>query len=134
MAIAGLKTELTNDPLARGYASMGDADAAISLNTANRPGSAINLTGDDLMNKVIVWSEVEALTAAKRDTLAILLKAGNLDLTSGSKAVNYLASLFGVGTATRANFLALQPPQISRAMELGMPPIGHPDVAAARAS
>lgn len=122
MAIAGLKTELTNDPLARGYASMGDADAAI------------NLTGDDLMNKVIVWSEVEALTAAKRDTLAILLKAGNLDLTSGSKAVNYLASLFGVGTATRANFLALQPPQISRAMELGMPPIGHPDVAAARAS
>lgn len=134
MAIAGLKTELTNDPLARGYASMGDADAAISLNTANRPGSAINLTGDDLMNKVIVWSEVEALTAAKRDTLAILLKAGNLDLTSGSKAVNYLASLFGVGTATRANFLALQPPQISRAMELGMPPIGHPDIAAARAS
>lgn len=139
MAIAGLKTELTNDPLARGYASMGDADAAISLNTANRPGSAINLTGDDLMNKVIVWSEVEALTAAKRDMLGFvyqfhLLKAGNLDLTSGSKAVNYLASLFGVGTATRANFLALQPPQISRAMELGMPPIGHPDVAAARAS
>lgn len=123
MAIAGLKTELTNDPLARGYASMGDADAAI------------NLTGDDLMNKVIVWSEVEALTAAKRDTLAILLKAGNLDLTaSGSNARTYLASLFGAATATRANFLALQAPQISRAAELGLPPIGHPDVAAARAS
>lgn len=134
MAIAGLKTELTNDPLARGYASMSDADAAISLNTANRPGSAISLTGDDLMNKVIVWSEVEALTAAKRDTLAILLKAGNLDLTSGSKAVNYLASLFGVGTATRANFLALAAAPISRAAELGMPVLGHPDIAAARAS
>lgn len=134
MAIAGLKTELTTDPLGRGYASMSDAACADSLNAVNRPGTAISLTGDDLMNKIIVWTEVEALTAAKRDTLAILLKAGNLDLSAGSKAVAYLASLFGVGTSTRANFLAITAAPISRAAELGFPSVGHPDVAAARAS
>lgn len=133
--LAALKAELTSDPLGRGYASLGDADCADILNAVNRPGLAITVTGDDLMNKVIVWSEVEALTAAKRDTLAILLKAGNLDLTaSGSNARTYLASLFGAASATRGNFLALQAPRISRAAELGLPPIGHPDVAAARAS
>lgn len=132
MAIAGLKTELTSDPLGRGYVVMSDADAAISLNTANRPGTTISLTGDDLMNKVIVWTEVEALTAAKRDTLAILLKAGELDLTAGSKAVAYLASLFGAATATRANFLALAAAPVSRAAELGLPPVSHSDVGEAR--
>ncbi len=134
MAASALKTELTTDPLTRGYAAMSDAAAAISLNTANRTGTAITLTGDDLMNDVIVWTEVEALTAAKRDTLAILLKAVDLDLTAGSKAVVYMASVFGAGTQTRTNFQAITPPKISRAEELGLPTIGHSDVALARAS
>lgn len=118
MAIAGLKTELTNDPLARGYASMGDADAAI------------NLTGDDLMNKVIVWSEVEALTAAKRDTLMAILRSERLDISAGSKTQTYLNGV--LGAAGKAALAALTTPPISRAAELGFGAVAHWEVAEAR--
>jgi len=36
MDLSALRTELTTDPLARGYAGMSDAEAVASLNTVNR--------------------------------------------------------------------------------------------------
>ena len=44
--MAVLANELTNDPLARGYASMTDAEAAARLNTANRTVNRDKFSGD----------------------------------------------------------------------------------------
>ena len=132
MDFAALKSELGNDPKGLGYAMLEDADAAALLNLADRPGTAFFISGSDLQNQVIAWGEVEALTAAKRDTLMAILRSESVDLSAGSKTLAYLTGLFSAQSQTRMALAALKPPQESRASELGLPIVGHADVGEAR--
>ena len=61
-----LKTELDSDPLARGYASMTDAQAADSLNAVNRTVDTETVQGWELWGATVL-TEYSALTAAQRD-------------------------------------------------------------------
>lgn len=128
--LAALAAELTNDPLGRGYASMGDAACAESLNTEDRPAIAFHITGNDLQNSVIAWTEVEALTTAKRDTLMAILRSERLDISAGSKTQIYLNGV--LGATGKAALAALSAPPISRAVELGFGAVAHWEVAEAR--
>lgn len=128
--LVSLASELATDPLDLGYAALSDADTAALLNLENRPALSFHISGNDLQNSVIVWTEVEALTTAKRDTLMAILRSERLDISAGSKTQTYLNGV--LGAAGKAALAALTTPPISRAAELGFGAVAHWEVAEAR--
>lgn len=130
MNLQDLKDELTNDPLARGYSGMGDEAAADSLNAPDRQPNRETLDAG-LLVASIVRSEYAALQAAEKDYLRLIAMAQSLPLTATVKAE--LAAIFGQGTTTRANLLALLKRTGSRAEELGLGRVTPSDVAKAKA-
>ena len=64
---SALKTELTIDPLARGYATMTDAQAAASLNTVNRTGPMVDIASALLVRAVLYprgsWDRIRIFAA-----------------------------------------------------------------------
>lgn len=125
--LVSLASELATDPLDLGYAALSDADTAALLNLENRPALSLHISGNDLQNSVIAWTEVEALTTAKRDTLMAILRSERLDISAGSKTQTYLNGVLG-----KAALAALTTPPISRAAELGFGAVAHWEVAEAR--
>ena len=132
--LTALKSEIVTDPKALGYAGKSDSLCADLMNARTQNGTKLGVTKDVFVNQVLAWNEVEALSAAKRDALAIMLQADNLDLSVGGNPITYLATLFGQATETFANYLALATPKISRAEELGFGTVSHTQVAEARRS
>lgn len=133
MANGTLRTELTTDPLARGYATMTDTQAAASLNTANRAIPRTSIGGNDLLACTTV-AELTALSAASRDVYLALIKMDNLDITNANvRAI--LGALFAAGTTTRTNLVALgsSTVTVSRAAELGLGEVTAGEVGRARA-
>lgn len=129
--LAALKTELTTDPLAKGYASMTDEQAAESLAAVNRQANRETLDGGMLVAS-IVRSEFAAQSAADKQYVQLIAAAGQVPLTATVKAE--LGAVFPAGSATRANLTALMKRPGSRAEELelgGIPTTS--DVARARA-
>lgn len=114
-----LRDELLNDPLAWNYGAMTDSEAAAKLNDAtlrDLPRSVID-TWEIL--DATVPSEYATLTANQRQTYQIIISSGQVSIAS-TNIRNALAAMFGAGTATRANLLALQTRKGSRAEELGL--------------
>lgn len=133
MDIAVLATELTTDPLGRGYAGMSDAQAAASLNTANRDGPDRDVIPSYELINATVPAEWAALSAAEKQRYQTITGAGMVDI-SNTNVRSSLAAMFTAGTTTRTNMLALRAgPQISRATELGLGVVGDGHVASARA-
>jgi len=129
----GLRDELTQDPLARGYASMTGQQAADSLNAVNRAIPRTSISGSDLLACTSV-AELTALTAASRDVYLALIQMDSLDITSANVR-SILGTLFGVGTMTRANLVALgnSTVAVNRATELGLGVVTAGEVERARA-
>lgn len=129
MDLAALKTELTTDPISRGYGSLSDEQAAESLNAPNRQPNRESLTGG-MLAASIVRSELAALATADQNYVRALLPCGDIPLTATIKTE--LGSIFGVGTTTRTNLLALLKRTGSRAEELGLGFVTPSNVADAR--
>lgn len=130
MNFAALKTELTTDPLARGYAGMGDEAAAVSLNAPNRTPDRETLDSGLLMS-CVVRSEYDALSAADKDYFRQVIAAGSVPITSALR--QGIGNVFGAATTTRANIIAALKRVGSRAEELGLGSVTTSDVARARA-
>lgn len=130
MDLVALKTELTTDPLGRGYAGMDDEAAANSLALPNRQANRETLDAG-MLAASIVQSEYTALTAAQKDYLRLIVSAGTMPLTATVKAE--LGTIFPAGSGTRANFVALLKRPGNRADELNLGGVPTPsDVADAR--
>jgi hypothetical protein len=127
-----LRTELLTDPLARDYAGMTDVDVAASLNTKNITVDVREIPPADFL-RGMVKAEWDALSAADRNYLSVLLGNGPIDVSTGTQIRAALLAMFGVGSGTRANLLPLLTKSISRAEQLGLPFIKPGYVAAARA-
>jgi len=148
---ASLKSEITTDPLGRGYATMTDAAVATSLNAVDRPGP---VPAKDVIKRLQLlgkWAEIERVasglgTAAPDATINAALTIvsavrtfEDFDLSDPAvmAAVNgALDALVTVGliTATdKATVLALQDNRQSRAQELGLRVVAASDVKRARA-
>lgn len=116
-----LRDEISNDPLARGYATMSDAEIADSLReildrTIERP----TLSASEIF-EAIDENEYDALSAGQKQKLGVLLGLGDLiQIGTGSRARGWLLSMFPPGTATRVSLIALATLQSSRAEELGL--------------
>jgi hypothetical protein len=127
-----LKTEITTDPLARGYSGMTNQQVADSLNTVNRPIQRTTLTGAEIYEQTDI-TEFQGKTAAQqiyvRDIWGL---GGNIAVGAGSKARTVMITVFGAGSVTIANLLAILTTNISRATEIGATFVFAHDVANAR--
>lgn len=120
MDYARLKAEIAADPVALGYAGKTDQQIADLLNSLT--------TGRTIQRSVIPAHEIleatvpadwATLTAAEKQRYQTITGAGQVNLR-GANTRLALAAMFGAGTQTRANLIALQSVTISRAEELGL--------------
>lgn len=130
MDYSALKTELTTDPLGRGYSGMTDEEAATDLNTDYRAGGVATVGGGDVLNATDE-AEFDALTDAQKDRWLALCGVEDINVSSGV-AKSLEADLFGPGTATRTALLVLKTRSITRADELNFPKMEEADVDYAR--
>lgn len=130
-----LSLELTNDPLGRGYAAMTNQEAADDLNTLYRNQATDNVTGAQIFNATDD-TEYAVLTETQKSAWDRLCAINEIDVSNGVAKARE-AELFGPGTQTRINLLALKYIAISRAQELdileGTSLVFATDVANARA-
>jgi len=128
-----LSDELTNDPLAIGYAGMTDAQAKDSLNGLTRTRTRETVSGSEIFN-AIDDTEYAALTDAQKTVIREICSIDLID-TSNGIAKSEIGSIFAgaAGTATRPALQALKTESISRAQELGISQVNEGDITHARA-
>ena len=114
-----LKTEVTTDPLGRGYSTMTDLEVANDLNIVYRTEPVESVTGQDIF-EAVVRSEYTGLSAGDKSLLHVIISMGSI-LVNGTNTKAALLAMFGAGTTTRSNLTALQTRDVSRAQELGLP-------------
>jgi len=127
-----LSEEITNDPLVRGYIGMTNAEVANSLmNTIDRSITSQYLAGSDIFNATDDL-EYAGLTDIGKDSWDRLCAIETVDTLSGI-AKSREVELFGIGTTTRANLIAIRITTVSRAQELSLGNVDEGDVIQARA-
>ncbi len=125
-----LRTELTTDPLVRGYSGMTDTQAATSLATVNRTINRTSVPAVEVI-EALVASEYAALSTTLQNMVGLLISAGTINpLGTNTRAI--FAAAFGPATTTRANLIALETMLVSRAVELGLGYVSVGDVKIAR--
>ncbi len=113
-----IKTEITTDPLTRGYSGMSDAEVATDMNTVYRTRNRDYVSGWEIFNETDD-AEYAALTDAQKSSWDALCAIEQIDTTSGVAKARE-AELFGAGTTTRSNLANLRSEDISRGVELGV--------------
>lgn len=126
-----LATELTSDPLVRGYSGMSDEAAADSLNTIDRDQNRSSISGDAAFDATDS-TEFAALSAHKQQLWLAWCGRSDID-PFGSANVAFVQWIFGGGATTITNLVALRKQQVSRATELGIGFVRTGDVSQARA-
>lgn len=136
MDIAALKIELTTDPLGLGYAGMNSTVAAAKLNEVPAAASV----GRQVEREIVpAWEVFEAtapaewtaLSATEKQRYQTILAMGSVNVKR-TNTRNALATMFGAGTATRADLIKLQNMPASRATVLFGETVNYWDVERAR--
>lgn len=146
-AYAPLKTEVTTDPLGRGYAAMTDAQVSADLNTAYRTrvlpqvplNSLLIWGGQGPLQKLQDYANTVSNNAGLRASCLAALQvlsgaAPYLDL-SDSRITTLLTSLVSGGVLSstdQSNLLALQDQPLTRAVEVWGIAVQTPDITAVR--
>ena len=118
MDIAALKTELTAGHPGTGAYNASASLAADELNLTNRTVSRDTVTGSEILNAT---DDVEfsTLPAADKSSWLAVCAVDSVNTSAGiAKAME--ADLFGPGTTTRSNLVAVKNSTVSRATELGL--------------
>lgn len=130
--LAPLRAELLTDPVALGYAGLSDQAAADKLNaTTTGRTLARRSVGKNELLTAIVDSEWPT-TALLQNKLLCIFSCDTVDASNANVRAIF-AAIFGPGTATRTNLLALGTQVASRATELGFGVVTLTDVKLARA-
>lgn len=122
--------ELTNDPLVRDYANMSNIEIVNSLNTVNQIITAQFLSGSDIFNATDA-NEYAVLSETQKASWDALCAIESIDTINGAAKARE-AELFGAGTTTRTNLIAIKQSTVSRAQELGIPKVREGHVQEAR--
>lgn len=113
-----LKSEITVDPLRRGYSTMTDQQIVDSLNAVNRTRNRTSITGDELFSAT---DEVEYIALSSSDRLLWVSFCGRDSIDPFGKAnVAFVKDLFGNGSATVLAMAGDRVESVSRADELGV--------------
>ena len=125
-----LKTELDAGHPNTGAYSTNAAIAATEINNKNRTRSKTFLSGSEILNAT---DDVEfgALVDINKDRWLALCAIDNVNTSSGiAKALE--ADIFGAGTTTRSNLVAIKNESVSRATELDFTNVREADILDAR--
>ncbi len=100
------------------YTGLTDQQAADALNARNISVDVEGATGADIL-EATVPAEYNALAAAQKDVWLAMIVMPSLHL-DGANTRLFLANMFGQGTQTRANLIAMQSGLMSRATQIGL--------------
>ena len=128
MDLAALKTEITSDPAAIGYAAANGDHLAIAglLNRQQRTIDAESLPSGVLVS-CIDRAEFAVLSAADKAYLNLFVTAGDVPMSTNVRQA--LRALFPVGSETRTKINQSTRRTGSRAEELGFGRVTESDVA-----
>ena len=132
MDYAALKTEITTDPDGYGYSGKSDREVANLMNEV-REAIGINrriISTHEVWGATVI-GELKALSSGDQQIYFALLGMGTIDVEDANTRTAF-ADLFGAGTSTRTNLIALQTRDGSRAEQLGFGNVTHGDVARAK--
>ena len=124
-----LKTELSTDPLTRGYSGMDDVEAAADLNTTYRTRNRITMTGSEVIN-AIDKTEFNSKTDAEKRQVWDILHLG--DVNPFGIEADLFVDVFGSNSTTIANLQNARKQAVSRAEELSLPSVKAGQVQMAR--
>lgn len=131
MSLDALRTELTDDPLTRGYSGMTTEQVRVSLCTEDRPADVDSVSGQDIF-EAVVPADYTALSVESKQLFGTIVGMGTIKV-GGANTKAALANMFSGATATLAALVALQTRQVSRLVELGLPVPALSDIDKARA-
>jgi hypothetical protein len=123
-----LKDEIQNDPNARGYSGMTDAEIVDRLFVADVPMSITRVTGEQLVAATDA-GDFGALSEPQRDLWRLLVSRASVDLTPD--VWGRIESLWS-GTNTLSAVETLRTRQVTTIEALGLPNIGEHHVKEAR--
>ena len=121
-----LKTEIALPA----YVAMTDVEIAASINTVNITRARATLSGSEILNATDS-GEFTGLTDAQKSSWLAVCGVDEINTSTGI-AKSLEATLFGAGTTTRANLIAVKNETISRGTELGLGRVRAGDVIHAR--
>ena len=124
--LIALKTELTNDPLALGYAGKEHDTIARLLNKTQRSIDAETISAG-LLVSCLDDVEYTALVATKKDYLRLLVSAGEIVMNGNVR--QSLREMFAQGSKTRQAINKATKRDGCRAEELGLGRVTESDVA-----
>lgn len=118
MDYQAVKDEVTNNPKSIPDLSWGQTDGWIR-DTLNTLGISSEITDRGVIDahevvSAVVISELNAVSDKQQDILAFIVSAGQVN-TSSAEVKSIFADIFGAGTTTRTNLLALATRPASRA-------------------
>jgi uncharacterized phosphosugar-binding protein len=127
-----LATELSNDPLGRGYAAMSNAEVVDSLrNVLDRSRTRSRMDSSEVFQAIDI-AEFNAKTDLQQRNVMAVLSFGSVN-PQGKEAALF-TNIFGAGSATITALAAARLESISRSVELGIPNVYEMDVVAVRGS
>jgi hypothetical protein len=133
MDYGALRSELTTDPVTLGYSGLTDTQAAAKLNATDtgRTQARTAVPVAEIYNNIVNadWPTAASTSESK---LRALLGMQTID-ASNANTKTIIGAIFGAGTQTRTNLLAIGTQTVSRATELGLGPVLVSDVTKARA-
>jgi len=115
-----LREEIDTDPLARGYATMLDAEVAADMNLPYRTLVRDTLSSAEIYEQLDI-TEFQGKTDAQKIYVRDLLGlGGSVQVGPASKARTVLMAIFGDSSVTISALAAILQVPISRATELGL--------------
>ena len=118
MDLQALKNELTAGHPDTGAYSSDDETAANQLNAVNRTTQRATISGAEVYN-AIVPNDWTPLNAAQKESVRDIFHLGDaIDVRAGTNVRAVLLNVFGPGTQTRTNLIAVVQEPASRAVEL----------------
>jgi hypothetical protein len=127
-----LRTELSDDPLGRGYAGMSDREAADDLNTKYRQEQIRSMAGDTMFSSTVL-AEFVLLTERNQNLWMSICGRATVDPWSNAN-LGLLEYIYGPASSTEDALAAIAVQMITREAELGIGYVREGDVTQARAT
>lgn len=125
-----LSSEISVDPLTKGYAGMSDLQIVQLINTVDRTVNRTSISGREILSQQNN-ADYAALSDAKKSQWIGLTGHDNID--PFGPAVQVVIDIWGVTSQTVLNLQASRTKTVSRAQELGLGSVDEGDVLQARA-
>jgi hypothetical protein len=126
MDYQALSSELSGDPLTRGYSGMTDQEAADDLNTVYRTRPRSTMNGDEIF-AATDNAEFVGLTDHKQQ-LWVSFTSKDIINAYDATNINFVDYIFGPGSDTKTTLAGIRAVDISRSTEIELgkdPNAGH---------